>query len=84
MVKQGQVDNMKDFDIRNIFCSDRLRRLSSEHSAPAARKTASYSKENLKKSMNDLLSEIVSSISPDVNVSSDSFNQESSDNHVLH
>ncbi|MBM4223155.1 MAG: hypothetical protein FJ161_05115 [Gammaproteobacteria bacterium] len=56
---------MKDFDIRNIFCSDRLRRLSSEQTQAASRRNAAYSKDSLKKSMNELLSEIVTSLGSD-------------------
>jgi len=54
---------MNDFDIRNIFCDQRLRRLNAETVAP--RKSSSTSKESLKRSMGALLSEIVSSLSPD-------------------
>ena len=54
---------MKNFDIRNIFCADRLRTLNSESVSP--RKSSSSSKESLKRSMGELLSEIVSSLTPD-------------------
>lgn len=54
---------MKNFDIRNIFCADRLRSLNSE--SVSSRKSSS-SKESLKRSMGELLSEIVSSLTPDL------------------
>jgi len=53
---------MRDFDIRAIFCTKRLRDLSGENAASAKRHHTT-NKDNLKKSMNDLLSQIVDSLS---------------------
>ncbi len=52
---------MKNFDIRAIFCTKRLRDLNGEPGTSAKRHHTT-NKDNLKKSMNDLLSQIVDSL----------------------
>ncbi len=56
---------MKNFEIRDIFSAERLRALHSESASSSRKPASSSSKDSLKRSMGELLSEIVSSLSPD-------------------